>query len=291
MNGLDLRTIGGIYVGDTKYSEVYLGDQLIYPHTRYIDNGTSFYDIDTETLALGSMMSTIRYNVDANDEISSSLPVINAIDIDWNDPNIGTIRNIRTSGDLLKIIDDIAEGINELGGSSFDWEHSDIVYVTDSITNIPIGQHPRYVYVTGSIPTNYVYPNSPYYFGRSNTEGILEWDAEVIPDGSSVPQECYIYAPALTRMYKWNTTTQEYENWIPMTKWNSSTQEYDAEYDLKYRVNGTTAYGIWSVKDNNKQRALYFTEAGDVYEYYIEYIGPDGVTYRSDFDIKVFRNL
>ena len=285
MDGLDLRTINGVYVGDAKYSKIYLGSKMVYPNIHYIDNGTSFYDIDTATLVINSMMTNTAYAIDQSNEITAHNDVINAIDIDWNDANIGSLRSINSTGDLLKIIDEIAEGINDLGGSSFDWEHSDLVYVTDSLTNIPIGQHPRYIYLTGDISTNYINPSSSRYYGRTNTDGILEWD---IKSGYGTPEdEWYVKMLAITRMYKWNDATQQYENWIPTELVNS---HYEAIYSIKYRIN-EKAMAIQIGRNYRFEFTPFNRDPGTVYELYMEYVGPDGVTYRSDFDIKVFRNL
>lgn len=50
----------------------------------YTQNDVSFTDISTSLLAIGAKVTATPYQVDEGNSITFSLPIINAIDIDWN---------------------------------------------------------------------------------------------------------------------------------------------------------------------------------------------------------------
>ena len=87
----------------------------------YYDNNTQieFDNVDKNLLAVGSKISAAKY-ITNGDEITGHLPIINAIDIDWNDAYVNEyIKNINTTGDLLSVFrilfNQYRELYNELG--------------------------------------------------------------------------------------------------------------------------------------------------------------------------------
>ena len=61
-----------------------------------------FENINNSLLAIGSKIAASYYQKDENDNITFNLPIINAIDIDWNNVYISDeVGNANTSGDIV----------------------------------------------------------------------------------------------------------------------------------------------------------------------------------------------
>ena len=83
----------------------------------YIDNNIIFTDIDQTYLNAGQKVSGGEYKYDAEGNIISPRPIINAIDIDWNNaqgPGIDT--PIKSTSDLIKTIGETREDLNKISG-------------------------------------------------------------------------------------------------------------------------------------------------------------------------------
>ena len=65
----------------------------------YTQNDVNFTDISTSLLAIGAKVTATPYQVDDGDNITFSLPIINAIDIDWNGADLGLIEKDVRSND------------------------------------------------------------------------------------------------------------------------------------------------------------------------------------------------
>ena len=81
----------------------------------YIDNNIIFTDIDQTYLNAGQKVSGGEYKYDAEGNIISPRPIINAIDIDWNNaqgPGIDT--PIKSTSDLIKTISETKEDLNKI---------------------------------------------------------------------------------------------------------------------------------------------------------------------------------
>ena len=83
----------------------------------YIDNNIIFTDIDQTYLNAGQKVSGGEYKYDAEGNIISPRPIINAIDIDWNNaqgPGIDT--PIKSTSDLIKTIGETREDLSKISG-------------------------------------------------------------------------------------------------------------------------------------------------------------------------------
>ena len=83
----------------------------------YIDNNVIFTNIDQTYIHTGQKISGAQYKFDKNRNIKSPQPVINAIDIDWNNaqgPGIDT--PIKSTSDLIKTIGETREDLNKISG-------------------------------------------------------------------------------------------------------------------------------------------------------------------------------
>ena len=77
-------------------------------------NNIYFGDVDTATLAVGSKVSATKYQVDENGLITGHLPIINAIDIDWDAAEMTDGTVIDTTGQLLNYISFLKTQIDAL---------------------------------------------------------------------------------------------------------------------------------------------------------------------------------
>ena len=67
-------------------------------------NGIKFKRVNTGVIPVGAPIGVSRYIVDENKKIQSTLPAINAIDINWNEAQIDSENVIKTTADLLYYI-------------------------------------------------------------------------------------------------------------------------------------------------------------------------------------------
>lgn len=72
---------------------------------KYIDEDVEFSGIKNTNVRVGQKIGAAKYVVDEEGNIISSRPVINAIDIDWNNANAEELEKpIKTSADLINEI-------------------------------------------------------------------------------------------------------------------------------------------------------------------------------------------
>lgn len=72
---------------------------------KYIDENIEFSGIKNANVRVGQKIAASKYVVDEEGNIISSRPVINAIDIDWNNANAEELEKpIKTSADLINEI-------------------------------------------------------------------------------------------------------------------------------------------------------------------------------------------
>ena len=78
----------------------------------YIDNNVIFTNIDQVSITTGQKIAGSKYKYDEKGNIKAPRPVINAIDIDWNNASIeGT--TINSTGDLINFIHTNKKNIEE----------------------------------------------------------------------------------------------------------------------------------------------------------------------------------
>ena len=72
----------------------------------FIDSGVTFKDILNAGLITGGpKIAKGKYKKDANNNITGNMPVVNAIDIDWNKAEIPGLNDpITSTGQLLALI-------------------------------------------------------------------------------------------------------------------------------------------------------------------------------------------
>lgn len=95
---------------------------------KYIDNEITFNGIEHAGLITGGpKLSKGKYESDNNGNIMYNMPIINAIDIDWNNAEIPGVNNPLTStGQLLAIIGELKQSLGNINTKIDDFEHQQI---------------------------------------------------------------------------------------------------------------------------------------------------------------------
>ena len=119
----------------------------IIPKYTYTDGSVTFTEITEPTMYTGQMIKNSRY-IKEGDKIISTLPIINAIDIDWHKAylsNLGTY--VYNSAQLLDIIDnigmsqDVIDEIHRMIEEGIPTKMSDLIndegYITSAEIDIP----------------------------------------------------------------------------------------------------------------------------------------------------------
>ena len=82
---------------------------------KYTDENIEYTGIKNAQIRTGQKIAATAYNVDADGNIISTKPVINAIDIDWNNATgAGLEHTIKTTGDLFREIINTKNAINNI---------------------------------------------------------------------------------------------------------------------------------------------------------------------------------
>lgn len=82
---------------------------------KYIDENVEFSGIKSPQIRTGQKITASSYTVDENGNIISNRPIINAIDIDWNNASSEDLDSvIKTTSDLLKILINIKNKVNNI---------------------------------------------------------------------------------------------------------------------------------------------------------------------------------
>ena len=68
------------------------------------ENNVKFSEITNDNIVVNKKIAATNYQIDENDNITFHKPIINAIDIDWNNATINNIGPIKTTSDLLNVI-------------------------------------------------------------------------------------------------------------------------------------------------------------------------------------------
>jgi len=112
----------------------------------YVDNDVNFTGIKNPKIQIGGIIGVDKYSTDAIGNIVQNVPVINAIDIDWNNASANGIGPIKTTGDLIKAI------ANGGGGDP----NSIPIYDTDTVENLRTNnQLPnKFISVDNSLDSN-----------------------------------------------------------------------------------------------------------------------------------------
>ena len=86
----------------------------------FIDNGVTFKNIfNAGIITGGPKIAKGKYKKDANNNITGNMPVVNAIDIDWNKAEIPGINDPLTStGQLLAIIGQVKQALGNISTTS-----------------------------------------------------------------------------------------------------------------------------------------------------------------------------
>lgn len=86
----------------------------------FIDSGVTFKDILNAGLITGGpKIAKGKYKKDANNNITGNMPVVNAIDIDWNKAEIpGLNDHITSTGQLLALIGQLKQALGNTGTST-----------------------------------------------------------------------------------------------------------------------------------------------------------------------------
>ena len=128
----------------------------------YIDHNVTFKDILNSALITGGYkISKGKYKKDTNNNIINNMPIINAIDIDWNKAEIpGIDESITSTGQLLALIGNIKKNLDTLIDKITEY---DIIY---NLTNVNINNTPNKIKKSDTIElllsaiTGYELPNS-----------------------------------------------------------------------------------------------------------------------------------
>lgn len=95
----------------------------------YEQNGIKFKKVNPAIIPIGAQVGAAKYVIDEDNKITKAIPVINAIDINWNEAQIDSETTIKTTGDLLHYI-------NINGGTKGDDGRSAYEVYTDSLKTI-----------------------------------------------------------------------------------------------------------------------------------------------------------
>ena len=69
----------------------------------FTENNVQYTSINTDSIVINKKIAATTYQVDQSNNITFHKPIINAIDIDWNNANItGLDNSIKTTSDLIK---------------------------------------------------------------------------------------------------------------------------------------------------------------------------------------------
>lgn len=106
---------------------------------KYIDGDVEFTGIKNTNVRVGQKISAAAYGVDENGNITSNRPIINAIDIDWNNANADELEKpIKTTADLINEIVRTKRSINniQIPKSIYDLSGGTRVLTIDNFENI-----------------------------------------------------------------------------------------------------------------------------------------------------------
>ena len=82
---------------------------------KYIDENVEFSGIKNPQIRTGQKIAASSYSVDENGNIISNRPIINAIDIDWNNASSEDLDSvIKKTSDLIKILINIKNKVNSI---------------------------------------------------------------------------------------------------------------------------------------------------------------------------------
>lgn len=82
---------------------------------KYTDENIEFSGIKNPQIRTGQKIAASTYTVDENGNITSNRPIINAIDIDWNNASSEDLDSvIKTTADLLKVLVNIKNTVNNI---------------------------------------------------------------------------------------------------------------------------------------------------------------------------------
>ena len=73
----------------------------------YNENNVEFSGIRQLQISTGSKIGSSKYIIDENDNITLNKPIINAIDIDWNNATTEGLDTISTTADLINVLKNI----------------------------------------------------------------------------------------------------------------------------------------------------------------------------------------
>ena len=106
---------------------------------KYVDDNIEYNGIKQTNVRVGQKISVTAYTVDEEGNILPTRPVINAIDIDWNNATAAEFEKpIKTTGDLLREIiknRNLVESIH-VPKSIYDLEGGTKVLTTDNFETI-----------------------------------------------------------------------------------------------------------------------------------------------------------
>ena len=81
---------------------------------KYNDNDINFNNVSLYGISIGTKILNADYLIDENRNITSCLPIINSIDIDWNDATLADGTVIKKTSHLLKYIQTLNDRYNSL---------------------------------------------------------------------------------------------------------------------------------------------------------------------------------
>ena len=102
-------------------------------------NNITYNSINKNLLSVGAKITATPYIINDNDEIVFHLPIINAIDIDWNNAYLPSLNTyIKTTEDLLHQLEVIYGSINNIDLSNY--VTNDVLeskgYLTEALANV-----------------------------------------------------------------------------------------------------------------------------------------------------------
>lgn len=176
---------------------------------KYVDEDVEFSGIKNTNVRVGQKISAAAYNVDEEGNIISTRPIINAIDIDWNNANAEELEKpIKTSGDLINEIIKTKKSITNLQipKSIYDLVGGTRVLTIDNFENIKEELTGKSAY---QIAKDYAEENGIYFPYQNENEWIVSLKGQKGDKGDngtpglSAYQIAKIYNPSIGSESDW----------------------------------------------------------------------------------------
>lgn len=216
---------------------------------KYKDENVEFSNIKNTNIRIGQKISRSGYTEDENGNIVN-MPVINAIDIDWNNAKINNVnKTISTTADLLNVISDIKQNSGNGGGDG------NSIPIYDAETENRLNEE-------GSLPEKYISLGDDYNLPNNATlisnlfSVISDLQAEVNKLKNTFTRGIYSYNGEATFMS--NVVSQYGDDEEPL--WAIDERELEEITNLNFNIETSKTFIDTNLilHDNEDQRMFLY---------------------------------